>query len=58
MAQLLLKNFQWGQCPRLWGLIDKGEEYIGYLLLGKGKMVLPGGCLVTFVSMVANIVLG
>ena len=57
MAQFLLKNFEWGQHPGPWGLIDKGEEHVGSLLLVKGKMGLPGSCLVIFVSVVANIVL-
>ena len=41
MAKFLLKNFQWRQHPGPWGLIDKGEEHVGSLLLGKGKMGLP-----------------
>lgn len=53
-VQLLLMNFQWVQLSELWGLIDKGEDLSGYPLLGKHKMVLPEGCLVTFVSMVAK----
>ena len=56
MAQCLLKNFQWGQHPGPWGLIDKGEEHVGSLLLDKSKNG-AGSCLVIFVSVVANIVL-
>lgn len=54
MAQLLLNNFQLVQLSELWGLIDKEEELTGCLLLSKDKIALPGGCWVSFVSIVTH----
>lgn len=57
LAQLLFRNCEWVRLPELWGLMDGKEEHTGGLLLGEDKMVLPGACLVSFVSVTANMVL-